>query len=59
LAGGPPATAESLIARQLSVVADLERDGHSTENARALLETMRESLRQMCAHRRLIEVDPD
>ena len=52
-------TAESLIARQLSLLSDLQRDGHSTENARALLEAMRESLRQMHAHRRLIEAEPD
>lgn len=53
------ATAESLIARQLSLLGNLERDGHATEDARALLEAMRESLRQMYAHRRLIEAEPD
>ena len=53
------ATAESLIARQLSLLGELERDGHATENARTLLEAMRESLRQMHAHRRLIEAEPD
>ena len=53
------ATAESLIARQLSLLSDLERDGHATESARTLLQAMRESLRQMHAHRRLIEAEPD
>jgi hypothetical protein len=52
-------TAESLIARQLSLLSELQRDGHPTEGARALLETMRESLRQMHAHRRIIEAQPD
>ena len=53
------ATAESLIARQILLLRDLQRDGHATENASALLETMRESLRQMHTHRRLIEAEPD
>ncbi len=37
------ATAEGLLARQMSLVADLERDGHETESARTLVETMREA----------------
>lgn len=53
------ATAESLLARQLSLLAELERDGHATEDARALMETMQESLRQMRAHRRIIEAEPE
>lgn len=53
------AAAELLIARQLSLIAELERDGHATEKAHTLLETMRESLQQMQAHRRLIEVEPE
>jgi hypothetical protein len=53
------AAAESLIARQTSLLADLERDGHNTETARALLETMQRSLREMHAHRVIIEAEPE
>ena len=53
------AHAESLIARQLSVLSELERDGHNTETALALLETMRQSLQQMCDHRSIIESEPE
>jgi hypothetical protein len=51
------ALAETLIARQENILSELERDGHETENARVLLEVMRESLRQMHVHRRIIEVE--
>ena len=46
---------EGLIARQQALVNELQQDGHDTQAARDLLETMIESLRQMHAHRRLIE----
>jgi hypothetical protein len=51
------ASAEALIARQQTVVEELQRDGHDTAMAEGLLETMRQSLRQMHVHRRLIEGD--
>ncbi len=53
------AAAEALFARQLSLVGELERDGHESETARTLLEAMRESLEQMYAHRRIIEAEPE
>lgn len=53
------AAAESLVAKQISVLDQLQRDGHQTENARALLDTMRASLQQMYAHRQIIEAEPD
>jgi hypothetical protein len=49
------AHAESLIARQRNVLAELERDGHDTDTARDLLEAMIQGLEQMQAHRRIIE----
>jgi hypothetical protein len=49
------AHAESLIARQRNVLAELERDGHDTESARDLLDSMIHGLEQMHAHRRIIE----
>jgi hypothetical protein len=51
------AQAEALIARQQNVLDELHRAGHDTEAARNLLEIMLESLRQMHAHRRLIEAE--
>jgi hypothetical protein len=53
------AAAESLVARQLILLRELERDGHATKTVRNLLETMCESVHQMSAHRRLIEAEPD
>jgi hypothetical protein len=53
------AAAESLIARQISLLEDLERDGHETETARTLLEAMQHSLREMHAHRQIIEAEPE
>jgi hypothetical protein len=51
------AQAEVLLARQQKVVAQLERDGHNAEAARALLATMAESLEQMRVHRRIIQAE--
>jgi ribosomal 50S subunit-associated protein YjgA (DUF615 family) len=53
------ATAEALIARQMSLLAELERDGHNIETARALLDTMHQSLQQMYAHLQIIEAEPE
>jgi hypothetical protein len=53
------AAAESLIAQQTSLLADLEREGHDTETARSLLDNMHQSLEQMCAHRAIIETEPE
>jgi len=58
-AGDHIATAESLIARQLSLLAQLQRDGHDIETAQSLLETMRQSLHQMHVHRQIIEGEPE
>jgi len=51
------AHAEDLIARQRNVLADLERDGHDTEKAMALLDAMVQALEQMHVHRRVIEAE--
>jgi hypothetical protein len=53
------ASAETLIDRQTYLLAELERDGHNTETARALLEAMQQSLKQMHAHRVIIEAEPE
>jgi hypothetical protein len=52
------ASAESLIARQLSLLGQLEREGHDIETAQSLLDTMRQSLQQMHVHRQIIEGEP-
>jgi hypothetical protein len=51
------ATAEELISRQQSVVAELERDGHDVETARDLLQAMTDSLAEMHRHRAIIEAE--
>lgn len=43
--------AEERIARQLEIIAELARDGHSTATAEALLTTFRATLTGMKAHR--------
>jgi hypothetical protein len=53
------ADAEGRIARQRDVIADLERDSHPVKEARALLQTMIESLEQMQTHRRIIQAEID
>jgi hypothetical protein len=53
------ASAESLIARQLSLLGQLEREGHDLETAQSLLDTMRQSLQQMHVHRQIIEGEPE
>jgi hypothetical protein len=53
------ASAESLVARQLSLLAQLEREGHDVETAQSLLEAMRQSLQQMHVHRQIIEGEPE
>lgn len=48
------ADARARITRQEELVARLEKDGHKTDTARSLLQTMRETLNTMEEHRRLI-----
>jgi predicted outer membrane protein len=46
--------ARARIERQEQLVARLQKDGHSTDTARSLLQTMRDTLSVMEEHRRLI-----
>jgi hypothetical protein len=48
------ADARARIKRQEQLVAHLEKDGHGTDTARSLLQTMRDTLSVMEEHRRLI-----
>jgi hypothetical protein len=46
--------ARTMIVKQTSHVAELERDGHDARKARQVLALLREALRNMLAHRALI-----
>ena len=49
------ARAHTIVARQEAIIGELERDGHNTNSAKSVLETMRRSLEVLEQHKLSIE----